>query len=82
MAIPEEEAALIEDSVSDSVDHRGLPAGKSSTGGWRSAWYIIGEEHFCDLFLFFLSFDLLNPIFFVQVWKLERDLLTLGLLPT
>ncbi|CAH8253222.1 unnamed protein product [Arabidopsis lyrata] len=44
MAIAEEEAALIEDSVSDSVDHRGLPAGKSSTGGWRSAWYIIGVE--------------------------------------
>ncbi|CAL9215939.1 unnamed protein product [Arabidopsis halleri] len=44
MAIAEEEAALIEDTVSDSVDHRGLPAGKSSTGGWRSAWYIIGVE--------------------------------------
>ncbi|EOA39123.1 hypothetical protein CARUB_v10011935mg [Capsella rubella] len=44
MGIREEEAALIEDSVSDSVDHRGLPAGKSSTGGWRSAWYIIGVE--------------------------------------
>ncbi|KAG7597959.1 Proton-dependent oligopeptide transporter family [Arabidopsis suecica] len=44
MAIAEEEAALLEDPVSDSVDHRGLPAGKSSTGGWRSAWYIIGVE--------------------------------------
>uniref|UniRef100_A0A1J3FRF7 Protein NRT1/ PTR FAMILY 5.16 n=1 Tax=Noccaea caerulescens TaxID=107243 RepID=A0A1J3FRF7_NOCCA len=44
MAVTEEEVKLLEDSVSDSVDHRGLPAGKSSTGGWRSAWYIIGVE--------------------------------------
>ncbi|CAE5958258.1 unnamed protein product [Arabidopsis arenosa] len=44
MKIPEEEVALLEDYVSDSVDHRGLPAGKSSTGGWRSAWFIIGVE--------------------------------------
>lgn len=64
MAIPEEEAALIEDSVSDSVDHRGLPAGKSSTGGWRSAWYIIGEEHFCDLLLFFFVIRSLKSFFF------------------
>ncbi|KAG2303616.1 hypothetical protein Bca4012_062354 [Brassica carinata] len=44
MATPEEEVALLEDYVSDSVDHRGFPAGKISTGGWRSAWYIIGVE--------------------------------------
>lgn len=48
MKKPEEEASLLEDyvsdSVSDSVDHRGSPAAKSSTGGWRSAWFIIGEE--------------------------------------
>ncbi|CAA0233178.1 unnamed protein product [Arabidopsis thaliana] len=44
MKIPEEEVALLEDYVSDSVDHRGFPAGKSSTGGWRSAWFIIGVE--------------------------------------
>ncbi|KAL1224476.1 Protein NRT1/ PTR FAMILY 5.16 [Cardamine amara subsp. amara] len=44
MAILEEEVAFLEDFVSDSVDHRGTPAGKSSTGGWRSAWYIIGVE--------------------------------------
>ncbi|CAA7027237.1 unnamed protein product [Microthlaspi erraticum] len=40
----EEEFTLLEDHVSDSVDHRGLPARKSSTGGWRSAWFIIGVE--------------------------------------
>jgi len=45
MKIPEEEVALLEDYVSDSVDHRGFPAGKSSTGGWRSAWFIIGKTH-------------------------------------
>ncbi|XP_010460013.1 PREDICTED: protein NRT1/ PTR FAMILY 5.16-like [Camelina sativa] len=44
MTIAEEKVSLIEDFVSDSVDHRGLPAGKSTTGGWRSAWYIIGVE--------------------------------------
>ncbi|CAH2033921.1 unnamed protein product [Thlaspi arvense] len=43
MAIPEE-VALLEDFVSDSVSYRGIPAGKSSTGGWRSAWFIIGVE--------------------------------------
>ncbi|CAH8382980.1 unnamed protein product [Eruca vesicaria subsp. sativa] len=40
----EEEASLLQDYVSDSVDHRGSPAAKSSTGGWRSAWFIIGVE--------------------------------------
>ncbi|KFK44351.1 hypothetical protein AALP_AA1G246300 [Arabis alpina] len=45
MKIAEEEVAFLEeDYVSDSVDHRGLPAGKYSTGGWRSAWFIIGVE--------------------------------------
>ncbi|EOA37552.1 hypothetical protein CARUB_v10011811mg [Capsella rubella] len=44
MKIPEEEVALLIDHVSDSVDHRGRPAVKSSTGGWRSAWFIIGVE--------------------------------------
>ncbi|CAN8313257.1 unnamed protein product [Cochlearia groenlandica] len=39
-----EEIALLDDSVSDSVDHRGYPAGKSSTGGWSSALFIIGVE--------------------------------------
>ena len=51
MATPEEEVALLEDYVSDSVDHHGFPAGKISTGGWRSAWYIIGKFLF-----FFLNF--------------------------
>ncbi|KAG7597960.1 Proton-dependent oligopeptide transporter family [Arabidopsis suecica] len=32
MKIPEEEVTLLEDYVSDSVDHSGLPAGKTSTG--------------------------------------------------
>ncbi|KFK44350.1 hypothetical protein AALP_AA1G246200 [Arabis alpina] len=45
MAIPEQEVTFLEeDDVSDSVDHRGFPAGKSSTGGWRSSWFIIGVE--------------------------------------
>ncbi|CAA7027238.1 unnamed protein product [Microthlaspi erraticum] len=44
MAIPEEEVTLLDYSVNGSIDHRGLPAGKYSTGGWRSAWYIIGVE--------------------------------------
>ncbi|CAH2033629.1 unnamed protein product [Thlaspi arvense] len=44
MKKPEAEVALLEDHVSDSVNHRGFPAGKSSTGGWRSAWFIIGVE--------------------------------------
>ncbi|CAN8304430.1 unnamed protein product [Cochlearia groenlandica] len=42
--IADEEVALLEDYVSDSVDHRGFSAVKSSTGGWRSAWFIIGVE--------------------------------------
>ncbi|ESQ34537.1 hypothetical protein EUTSA_v10007239mg [Eutrema salsugineum] len=40
----EEGFSLVENYVCDSVDHRGSPAGKSSTGGWRSAWFIIGVE--------------------------------------
>ncbi|VVB11174.1 unnamed protein product [Arabis nemorensis] len=45
MAKPEQEVTLLEeDYVSDSVDHRGIPAGKSSTGGWRSSFFIIGVE--------------------------------------
>ncbi|KAJ0247546.1 hypothetical protein HA466_0159910 [Hirschfeldia incana] len=44
MSVPEEEAALLQDSVSGSVDHRGNPAGRSSTGRWRSAGLIIGVE--------------------------------------
>ncbi|KAH0893505.1 LOW QUALITY PROTEIN: hypothetical protein HID58_055934, partial [Brassica napus] len=44
MSIPEEEVGLLEDLVNDSVDHRGNPAVRSSTGGWRSACLIIGVE--------------------------------------
>ncbi|XP_010498730.1 PREDICTED: protein NRT1/ PTR FAMILY 5.15 [Camelina sativa] len=44
MKISEDEVALLEDYVSESVDYRGRPAVKSSTGGWRSAWFIIGVE--------------------------------------
>ncbi|KAG2318866.1 hypothetical protein Bca52824_012079 [Brassica carinata] len=44
MSIPEEEVALLQDLVHDSVDHRGNPAVRSSTGGWKSASLIIGVE--------------------------------------
>ncbi|CAH8349852.1 unnamed protein product [Eruca vesicaria subsp. sativa] len=44
MSIPEEEVSLLKDLVNDSVDHRGNPAVRSSTGGWRSACLIIGVE--------------------------------------
>ncbi|XP_010521166.1 PREDICTED: protein NRT1/ PTR FAMILY 5.14-like [Tarenaya hassleriana] len=39
-----DEKTLGEGYASSAVNHRGIPAEKSSTGGWRSAWFIIGVE--------------------------------------
>lgn len=58
MSKPEEEAALLQDLVNDSVDHRGNPAVRSSTGGWRSACLIIGGKN--KLLLITVCFLLLN----------------------
>lgn len=63
MAI-EEEVAFLDDYVSDSVDHRGTPAGKLSTGGWRSAWYIIGEKTWQKHRIFFFSWNFFYECFF------------------
>ncbi|KAK4800288.1 hypothetical protein SAY86_020775 [Trapa natans] len=35
---------LLEDVVDGSVDHKGRPVRRSSSGGWRSAGFIIGVE--------------------------------------
>ncbi|CAN1235570.1 Protein NRT1/ PTR FAMILY 5.10 [Linum perenne] len=51
--------SLLDDGdIAGSVDHRGQPALRSSSGGWRSAAFIIGSVHFLfpDL-LWFLHFD-------------------------
>ncbi|CAF1908990.1 unnamed protein product [Brassica oleracea var. botrytis] len=38
------ETPLLEEYVIDAVDHGELPVGRSSTGRWSAAWFIIGVE--------------------------------------
>lgn len=38
------ETPLLEEYVIDAVDHGELPVGRSSTGRWSAAWFIIGKE--------------------------------------
>ncbi|XP_034677346.1 protein NRT1/ PTR FAMILY 5.10-like [Vitis riparia] len=38
------ESPLLEDTVNGTVDHQGYPSKRSSSGGWRSAIFIIGVE--------------------------------------
>ncbi|KAJ7945743.1 protein NRT1/ PTR FAMILY 5.10-like [Quillaja saponaria] len=35
---------LLQDTVDGAVDYRGLPINRYNSGGWRSAWFIIGVE--------------------------------------
>ncbi|ONH94445.1 hypothetical protein PRUPE_7G017300 [Prunus persica] len=35
---------LLDDVVEGAVDYKGLPVHRSRSGGWRSAWFIIGVE--------------------------------------
>lgn len=38
------EIPLLEDAVPGAVDYQGYPAKRSSSGGWRSAYFIVGEN--------------------------------------
>lgn len=38
------QSPLLGDTVNGSVDHKGLPAKRSNSGGWRSLFFIIGKH--------------------------------------
>ena len=38
------ESPLLEDTVAGAVDYRGLPAKRSTSGGWSSSYFIIGKH--------------------------------------
>ena len=42
MAISASEPLLEDDTVDGAVDYKGHPVTRSTTGGWRSASFIIG----------------------------------------
>ena len=44
------ESPLLEDTVAGAVDHTGLPAKRSTSGGWSSSYFIIGKQWENDLF--------------------------------
>lgn len=46
------ESPLMEDTVDGAVDHRGFPSKRSSSGGWRSAIFIIGRHQRLTMNLF------------------------------
>ncbi|KAJ7945746.1 protein NRT1/ PTR FAMILY 5.10-like [Quillaja saponaria] len=35
---------LLQDTVDGAVDYKGRPVNRYNSGGWRSAWFIIGVE--------------------------------------
>ncbi|CAN6584370.1 unnamed protein product [Malus baccata var. baccata] len=41
---PDTQTPLLDDVVDGAVDHKGRPVHRSRSGGWRSAWFIIGVE--------------------------------------
>ncbi|KAL1219892.1 Protein NRT1/ PTR FAMILY 5.13 [Cardamine amara subsp. amara] len=49
-----------EENVIDAVDHRGFTAGRSNTGKWRAAWFIIGVEVSERFANFGISSNLIN----------------------
>ena len=47
---------LLQDTVDGAVDHKGQPVRRSNSGGWKSAYFIIGELYF-QRFNNFIKFD-------------------------